>query len=127
MAENEGSSSSSTSRGQLLRPTITLPPRSSMESLFSGGSSGISPGPMTLVSSFFSDNDPDSECRSFSQLLAGAMTPPAGFTGARPGFRPLPPPSTAAITQSPTAFTVPPGLSPTSLFDGFFSPGQVLD
>lgn len=127
MAENEGSSSSSTSRGQLLRPTITLPPRSSMESLFSGGSSGISPGPMTLVSSFFSDNDPDSECRSFSQLLAGAMTPPAGFTGVRPGFPPLPPPSTAAITQSPTAFTVPPGLSPTSLFDGFFSPGQVLD
>nr|XP_004239088.1 probable WRKY transcription factor 4 [Solanum lycopersicum] len=124
MAENEGSSSSSTSRGQLLRPTITLPPRSSMESLFSGGSSGISPGPMTLVSSFFSDNDPDSECRSFSQLLAGAMTPPAGFTGVRPGFPPLPPPSTAAITQSPTAFTVPPGLSPTSLFDGFFSPGQ---
>lgn len=124
MAENEGSSSSSTSRGQLLRPTITLPPRSSIESLFSGGSSGISPGPMTLVSSFFSDNDPDSECRSFSQLLAGAMTPPAGFTGGRPGFPPLPPPSTAAITQSPTTFTVPPGLSPTSLFDGFFSPGQ---
>ncbi|XP_015074633.1 probable WRKY transcription factor 4 [Solanum pennellii] len=124
MAENEGSSSSSTSRGQLLRPTITLPPRSSIESLFSGGSSGISPGPMTLVSSFFSDNDPDSECRSFSQLLAGAMTPPAGFTGVRPGFPPLPPPSTAAITQSTTTFTVPPGLSPTSLFDGFFSPGQ---
>ncbi|MCE2055920.1 hypothetical protein HAX54_043744 [Datura stramonium] len=94
-----------------------------MESLFSGGSSGISPGPMTLVSSFFSDNDPDSECRSFSQLLAGAMTSPAGFPGVRPGFPPLPPPSTAAITQSPT-FALPPGLSPTSLFDGFFSPGQ---
>lgn len=124
MAENEGSSSS-TSRGQLLRPTITLPPRNSMESLFSGGSSGISPGPMTLVSSFFSDNDPDSECRSFSQLLAGAVTPPAGFPGARPGFPPLTPPGTAAISQLPTpAFAVPPGLSPTSLFDGFFSPGQ---
>lgn len=123
MAENEGSSSSSTSRGSLLRPTITLPPRNSMESLFSGGSGGISPGPMTLVSSFFSDNDPDSDCRSFSQLLAGAMPSPAGFPGVRPGFPPLPPPSTAAISQPPT-FAVPPGLSPTSLFDGFFSPGQ---
>ncbi|KAK4358044.1 hypothetical protein RND71_023654 [Anisodus tanguticus] len=125
MAENEGSSSSSsTTRGQLLRPTITLPPRNSMESLFSGGSSsGISPGPMTLVSSFFLDNDPHSECRSFSQLLAGAMPSQAGFPGVRPGFPPLPPPSTAAVTQSPT-FTVPTGLSTTSLFDGFFSPGQ---
>lgn len=127
MGENEGSSSSSTSRGQLQRPTITLPPRNSMESLFSGGSSGISPGPMTLVSSFFSDNDPDSECRSFSQLLAGAMTSPAGLSGVRPGFPPLPPPSTAAtaIGQSPTVtFAVPHGLSPASMFDGFFSPGQ---
>ncbi|XP_059317273.1 probable WRKY transcription factor 4 isoform X1 [Lycium ferocissimum] len=123
MAENEGSSSSSSSRGQLLRPTITLPPRnnSSMENIFSGG---ISPGPMTLVSSFFSDNDPDSECPSFSQLLAGAMTSPAGFPAVRPGY---PPPSTAAMvtTQSPSlTFSVPPGLSPNSLFDGFFSPGQ---
>ncbi|KAJ8547981.1 hypothetical protein K7X08_021217 [Anisodus acutangulus] len=125
MAENEGSSSSSsTKRDQLLRPTITLPPRNSMDSLFSGGSSsGISPGPMTLVSSFFSDNDPHSECRSFSQLLAGAMPSQAGFPGVRPGFPPLPPPSTAAVTQSPT-FTVPTGLNTTSLFDGFFSPGQ---
>ncbi|PHU02415.1 putative WRKY transcription factor 3 [Capsicum chinense] len=118
MAENEGlSSSSATSRGQLVRPTITLPPRNSMDSLFSGG---ISPGPMTLVSSFFSDNDPDSECRSFSQLLAGAMTSPAGVSGVRPGFSP---PSTAAPAMTPT-FSVPPGLNPTNLFDGFFSPGQ---
>nr|BAS69355.1 transcription factor [Nicotiana benthamiana] len=139
MAENEGSSSSSsTSRAQLLRPTITLPPRNSMESLFSGVSSGISPGPMTLVSSFFSDNDPDSDCRSFSQLLAGAMSSPASFSSVRPGFPPVPPPSTAGpaheykqnrptglvISQSPTTFTVPPGLSPGGLLDGFFSPGQ---
>ncbi|XP_027362354.1 probable WRKY transcription factor 4 isoform X2 [Abrus precatorius] len=55
------------------RPTITLPPRSSasMDTLFNGG---FSPGPMTLLSSFLSDGD---DCKSFSQLLAGAMTSPA--------------------------------------------------
>ena len=62
-------------------PTITLPPRgggSSMESLFNGG---FSPGPMTLVSSLFADGGDD--CKSFSQLLAGAMASPAaaGYTG----------------------------------------------
>jgi hypothetical protein len=35
-------------------PTITLPLRPSMEAFFTGGA-GASPGPMTLVSSFFSD------------------------------------------------------------------------
>lgn len=69
------------------RPTITLPPRTSFETLFntSGGGGaggaagpglGFSPGPMTLVSSFFSDGE---DCKSFSQLLAGAMLSPAGF------------------------------------------------
>lgn len=65
------------------RPTITLPPRTSFETLFntSGGGAtgqglGFSPGPMTLVSSFFSDGE---DCKSFSQLLAGAMLSPAGF------------------------------------------------
>ncbi|XP_050226373.1 probable WRKY transcription factor 3 isoform X2 [Mercurialis annua] len=56
------------------RPTITLPPRPSMDNFFSGV--GLSPGPMTLVSSFFSDNyanTPESDYRSFSQLLAGAI------------------------------------------------------
>ncbi|RDX83225.1 putative WRKY transcription factor 3, partial [Mucuna pruriens] len=53
------------------RPTISLPPRSaSMESLFNGG---FSPGPMTLLSNFLADGD---DCKSFSQLLAGAMTSP---------------------------------------------------
>lgn len=48
--------------GGAQRPTITLPPRSSIETLFTG----LSPGPLTLVSNFFSDNDnyPDSDCRS---------------------------------------------------------------
>ncbi|THU59333.1 hypothetical protein C4D60_Mb07t01050 [Musa balbisiana] len=62
------------------RPTITLPPRFTLESLFHGGGGGagaseVSPGPLTLVSSFFAD-DPESECRSFTQLLVGAMNSP---------------------------------------------------
>ncbi|CAK7322976.1 unnamed protein product [Dovyalis caffra] len=62
------------------KPTITLPPRPSMETLFTGG---LSPGPMTLVSSFFADTPyPESDYRSFSQLLAGAMASPI----ARPAF-----------------------------------------
>ncbi|KHN37437.1 Putative WRKY transcription factor 4 [Glycine soja] len=53
------------------RPTITLPPRSgSMETLFNGG---FSPGPMTLLSGFLGDGD---DGKSFSQLLAGAMSSP---------------------------------------------------
>lgn len=130
------------------RPTITLPPRSSMETLFNGGGGpglgglGFSPGPMTLLSSFFSDTD---DCRSFSQLLAGAMTSPAaipshqrqGFPPPDEGgsgagdddfrFRPNRPPN-SAVPQSPI-FTVPPGLSPAGLLDspGLFSPGgQVI-
>lgn len=129
------------------RPTITLPPRSSIENIFTGGV-GASPGPMTLVSSFFSDNYPDSECRSFSQLLAGAMASPAAVSGGRAssfadsaivepskgkenrdggevnlGFkqsRPL----NLMVAPSPM-FTVPPGLSPSGLLNspGFFSPG----
>ncbi|XP_074274632.1 putative WRKY transcription factor 4 [Silene latifolia] len=70
------------SSGQNQRPTLTLPPRSSMEALFTGSGFGLSPGPMTLVSNFFNENDPDSDFRSFSQLLAGAMNSP----------RPPPPP-----------------------------------
>ncbi|WOL16981.1 putative WRKY transcription factor 4 [Canna indica] len=49
--------------GAPLRPTITLPPRSSFESLFRGGGreSKVSPRPLTLVPSFFA-KDPDSDC-----------------------------------------------------------------
>ncbi|XP_019053458.1 PREDICTED: probable WRKY transcription factor 3 isoform X2 [Nelumbo nucifera] len=132
------------------RPTIALPSRSSVESLFTGGA-GTSPGPMTLVNNFFSENDPESDCRSFSQLLAGAMASPVSVAGMRPNFftdnstqesskqkdsgdggekdfclkpqRPL----NLVIAQSPLPmFTIPPGLSPATLLDspGFFSPGQ---
>ena len=156
---------SSSSSSSSLRPTITLPPRTSMETLFNGGGGGgggnssgsglglsglgFSPGPMTLVSSFFNDND---DCKSFSQLLAGAMTSPAAQ---RPS---LPPPMAVedagggggggkdddksfsggggeeefrfqqnrptGLAISPSSiFTVPPGLSPAGFLD---SPGQVI-
>ncbi|KAI4339590.1 hypothetical protein MLD38_024514 [Melastoma candidum] len=56
------------------RPTITLPPRPTADALFG---SGLSPGPLTLVSSFFAENGGlDNDSRSFSQLLAGAMNSP---------------------------------------------------
>ncbi|XP_042496579.1 probable WRKY transcription factor 3 [Macadamia integrifolia] len=141
MAENEGASRATAPR----RPTIALPPRSSVENLFIGGAAGTSPGPLTLVSNFFSDNDPESDVRSFSQLLAGAMGSPLAVTGFRPSYsmenstkerdsedggeresrlkqsRPL----SLLIAPSPL-FTVPPGLSPATLLDspGYFSPNQ---
>ncbi|KAJ4974703.1 hypothetical protein NE237_007877 [Protea cynaroides] len=140
MAENQGASRATSAT----RPRIALPPRSSVENLFIGGA-GSSPGPLTLVSNFFSDNDPESDCRSFSQLLAGAMGSPLAVTGFRPSYsagnglkerdsgdvaeresrlkhsRPL----SLLIAPSPL-FTVPPGLSPASLLDspGYFSPPQ---
>lgn len=53
--------------------TLTIPPKAPFEALFGGGNMPyFSPGPMTLVSSFFSE----SEYPSFSQLLAGAMASP---------------------------------------------------
>lgn len=64
------------------KPTIVVPPRGSMDSLFTNGLGGIgfSPGPMTLVSSFFAEQGPF----SFSQLLAGAIASPGA--AAKPGF-----------------------------------------
>ncbi|PSS28767.1 WRKY transcription factor [Actinidia chinensis var. chinensis] len=145
MAENKGSSSSSSSRASSahLRPTINPPPRTSLARLFTGG---LSPGPMTLVSNFFSESDPESDCRSFSQLLAGAMTSPAeAALGHRPNFPAAPDkendkvsggyvdfrlkqnrPTGLMVAQSPQMFTVPPGLSPASFLDspGWFSSDQ---
>ena len=45
-----------------------------MDAFFSGA--GASPGPLTLVSRFFADGTPDSDQRSFTQLLAGAIASP---------------------------------------------------
>uniref|UniRef100_A0A0D6QV75 WRKY domain-containing protein n=1 Tax=Araucaria cunninghamii TaxID=56994 RepID=A0A0D6QV75_ARACU len=115
------------------RPSIELPPRTE------GGmmSVGYSPGPMSLVSSFFAEHDPDSECKSFSQLLAGAMASPpareskptvAGGGSAQSGsgastsgssssakFKCMPPTS-IPIPRSPF-LCLPHGLSPSSLLD----------
>lgn len=123
-------------------PKITLPPQSSFETLFTGGPGpgpgiglGFSPGPMTLVSNFFSDQYSDVDYRSFSQLLAGAMASPAsqippdetnsdkklgGFKQNRP--------VDLVIAQSPTGFMFPSVFSPSGLLNspGFFSPLQVF-
>ncbi|KAG5023657.1 hypothetical protein JHK82_019558 [Glycine max] len=53
------------------RHGTTLRPRVSTESVFSCRYGGL--GPMTLLSSFFGDGD---ECKSFSELLGGAMVDP---------------------------------------------------
>ncbi|KAK7340589.1 hypothetical protein VNO77_21296 [Canavalia gladiata] len=112
------------------RPTITLPPRPSAEAFFAGAGAGVSPGPMTLVSSFFASDS--GECRSFSQLLAGAMASPMAFSatdssgkeddGTQKGFKQSRP-MNLVIARSPI-FTVPPGLSPSGFLNspGFFSP-----
>ncbi|CAA2946255.1 probable WRKY transcription factor 4 [Olea europaea subsp. europaea] len=57
------------------RPTITVPPRGFMDT--TGSLPGFSPGPLTLVSGFFSEQSPF----SFSQLLAGAMASPIAKPG----------------------------------------------
>ncbi|XP_047319670.1 probable WRKY transcription factor 3 [Impatiens glandulifera] len=136
MADKEGSTSSSTPA----LPTVTLPPRSSIESLFTSGSM-ISPGPMTLLSNFFSDNDPDSDFRSFSQLLTGAMLSPSAATtdsihnndtrrhgggGGSNDFQFKQSRPSGLMVAQPPLFTIPPGLSPGSLFDpsGWFSATQ---
>ncbi|KZV45637.1 hypothetical protein F511_02297 [Dorcoceras hygrometricum] len=62
------------------KPTISVPPRGSMDALFINWSGlGFSPGPMTLLSSYLGDQG----SFSFSQLLAGAMASP--IVG-KPGF-----------------------------------------
>ncbi|PON96335.1 WRKY domain containing protein [Trema orientale] len=128
------------------RPPLTLPPRPTMDSFFGGGA-GASPGPLTLVSRFFSDHNPDSDYRSFTQLLAGAIASPLAASAARPGFNFDNPvdnyskggdgrdkdsgfkqsrPMNLVVANSPLSplFMVPPGLSPSGLLNspGFFSP-----
>ncbi|XP_057530764.1 probable WRKY transcription factor 3 isoform X1 [Amaranthus tricolor] len=134
MAENDPIPSTKPPQPQ--RPTITLPSRAGIESLFSGSGFGLSPGPMTLVSSFFSENDPDSDCRSFSQLLAGAIAspkPPSEPDQLR--FKDNRPPGLVISQPQPQSqvgvgvgggfFLLSPGVSPALLLDspGLF-PGQ---
>ncbi|XP_008787093.2 probable WRKY transcription factor 4 [Phoenix dactylifera] len=149
MAESGGGGAAAPRAGQPPRPTISLPPRAAYESLFHGGAAGgggpseVSPGPLTLVSSFFAE-DSDSEFRSFTQLLQGAMNSPVGVP---PPRRPTGEEAKEAerdsggeverreegglgrqnveMTRPPQIFTVPPGLSPTGLLGSspLFSPG----
>lgn len=102
------------------KPTIQVPPRGSVGFLYANGSGpGFSPGPMTLVSSFFPEHSPF----SFSQLLAGAMASPLSDGGVgrkwdKPVNLVVPPPQLQPQLQvenmSPL-FMVPPGLSPSGL------------
>ncbi|XP_054809613.1 probable WRKY transcription factor 4 [Prosopis cineraria] len=92
-------------------------PSTSMDTLFNGGSSGgsgfgFSPGPMTLVSNFFNEND---DFKSFSQLLTGAMPSPLLTEQDRPSV------------EQPPMLAVSPGLSPSGFLDPprLFSASQV--
>lgn len=144
MSEKEELPSTSKSAGALSRPTLSLPPRPFSEMFVYGGGVGFSPGPMTLVSNMFSDTDESS--RSFSQLLAGVVmpSPAAGSEGNNnsnssssgvvdvvdPRFKQSRP-AGLMVSQSPSMFTAPPGLSPAMRLDspsflGLFSPLQVL-
>ncbi|VAI28833.1 unnamed protein product [Triticum turgidum subsp. durum] len=123
------------------RPRLSLPPRSTGESLFSG-TGDASPGPLTLASALFpSDADADAGggggggassgagATSFTQLLIGSLSQPpphqqqqqqergrGGVARAGPALS-VAPPAGAAV------FTVPPGLSPSGFFD---SPGLIF-
>ncbi|KAL7608964.1 probable WRKY transcription factor 2 [Lactuca sativa] len=77
MAETGGDSAPPPRR---IPPMITLPPRSSSDTFLTG----ISPGPMTLVSNFFSDHYPDTDIYSLSQLLAGVLPSPAAENSPAP-------------------------------------------
>ncbi|GMJ08140.1 WRKY DNA-binding protein 3 [Hibiscus trionum] len=133
------------------RPVITPPPRPFTEAFFNAGPGfmAFSPGPMTLVSNYFSATD---DFKSFSQLLAGAMASPAAASPRTLDF-PLPTtteeqgdvnraeggaddgsrfrqnkPAGLVITHPQPFFAMPQGLlSPASLLEspGFsvFSPG----
>lgn len=95
-------------------------PTTSGMAAFSLSSLGFSPGPMTLVSNLFPDGE---ECKSFSQLLAGAIYPPIGASSSGLGdFRPRQhrPERLSLATTPPGMFSIPSGLSPTALLD---SPG----
>ncbi|KAL8231491.1 hypothetical protein R6Q57_001269 [Mikania cordata] len=122
-----------------LPPVIALPPQSSFESLFAGGP-GFSPGPMTVVSNFFTDHYPDIDCRSFSQLLSGAMASPASqippdsvFHDSKQtdsdkkigGFKQNRP-MDLVVAQSPSGFMFPSVFSPSGFLNSpeVFSPLQ---
>eukprot|EP01018_Ginkgo_biloba_P013313 Gb_20926 [translate_table: standard] len=99
----------------------------------------VRPSCPTFASTFFSEHDPESDCRSFSQLLAGAIasSPPSSTLGPPTGDSPAVSkgvgtgvavrpktvrlkslhPSTIPIGQRSSCFHVPTGLSPATPVD----------
>ncbi|KAJ0244643.1 WRKY transcription factor 58 [Hirschfeldia incana] len=113
--EDDASSVRTTTLVAPSRPTITVPQRpptiEAAACFFGGGDglSGLSPGPLSFVSSLFHDVlTPDNQrSTSFSQLLAGSMSVSPGEGGGV---------STAGMFAGGSAmFTIPSGLSPSSL------------
>ncbi|XP_010495680.1 PREDICTED: probable WRKY transcription factor 4 [Camelina sativa] len=149
--------STSKSTGAPSRPTLSLPPRPFSEMFFNGGV-GFSPGPMTLVSNMFSDSDEfRSFSQLLAGAMASPATAAAAAaaaTGASdyhqriggdgndnnnnsssggdvdPRFKQNRPTGLMiSQSQSPSMFSVPPGLSPAMRLDspsflGLFSPVQ---
>lgn len=119
------------------QPTITLPPRTLTENAFIGAL-GASPGPMSLVSSFFAEND---RSVSFSELLAGSMSPDRALDKQNSAAQPQPESDGGGggggnrsgefrFQQNPSGtVTIPAGMSPAGLLDSpdFFSSLQVID
>ncbi|XP_042061519.1 probable WRKY transcription factor 4 [Salvia splendens] len=98
------------------KPTIQVPPRGSAGFLYANGSGpGFSPGPMTLVSSFFPEQSPF----SFSQLLA--MASPLADSHARVSDSGNNTEGRKSMSITPV-FMVPPGLSPSGLMSPLQSP-----
>lgn len=126
MAEKEAEQGTGSKLSAPTCPTITLPSTPTMDSLFSNGS-GLSPGPMTLVSAFFSNQD-STEHRSFSRLLAGAMALPGSRlpynsmdgsfmdVGFKDGGEKRTEPMNFGVPNS-ALFTVPPGVCPSGLLN----------
>ncbi|KAL6650163.1 hypothetical protein ACP70R_014387 [Stipagrostis hirtigluma subsp. patula] len=99
------------------RPTLALPPRSHVESLFAAGPAAAaeaSPGPLTLAAALFPDAPSPAFSGSFTQLLVGAIGSPAAAAAS----------SAAGGPSPPSPFALPTGLSPTALLGspGLFSP-----
>ncbi|KAH0928039.1 hypothetical protein HID58_020295 [Brassica napus] len=125
--EDDVSSMRTTTLVAPTRPTITVPqrpPAIETAAYYFGGGDGLSlsPGPLSFVSSLFVDSFPDvltpdnQRTTSFSQLLAGAMSVSPGSGRSTAGM----------IAGGGPLFTIPSGLSPSSLLTSpmFFPPQQ---
>ncbi|WZY83195.1 hypothetical protein YC2023_029579 [Brassica napus] len=125
--EDDVSSMRTTTLVAPTRPTITVPQRppaiETAAYLFGGGDGlSLSPGPLSFVSSLFVDSFPDvltpdnQRTTSFSQLLAGAISVSPGGGGGRS--------MAGMFAGGSTMFTIPSGLSPSSLLTSpmFFPP-----